>query len=145
LYNHQKTTDPARAGLRNYVSKIIHLIYHARHIVHFDLDTFFVSVERLLNSSLQGKPVIIGGTSGRGVVASCSYETRRYGVRSAMPMKMALQLCPDAIVIRGDMEAYSKYSNLVTEVIADKAPCTKKHPSTSTISTSRGWIVFLAA
>jgi DNA polymerase IV len=97
-----------------------------RHIVHFDLDTFFVSVERLLNSSLQGKPILIGGTSGRGVVASCSYETRRYGVRSAMPMKMALQLCPDAIVIRGDMEAYSKYSNLVTQVIADKAPLYEK-------------------
>jgi len=98
----------------------------ARHIVHFDLDTFFVSVERLLNSSLQGKPVIIGGTSGRGVVASCSYETRHYGVRSAMPMKMALQLCPDAIVIRGDMETYSKYSNLVTDVIASKAPVYEK-------------------
>jgi DNA polymerase IV len=97
-----------------------------RHIVHLDLDTFFVSVERLLNSSLQGRPVIIGGTSGRGVVASCSYESRRFGVRSAMPMKMALQLCPDATVIRGDMEAYSKYSNLVTEVIASKAPLYEK-------------------
>jgi DNA polymerase IV len=97
-----------------------------RHIVHFDLDTFFVSVERLLNSSLQGKPVIIGGTSGRGVVASCSYETRLFGVRSAMPMKMALQLCPDATVIRGDMESYSKYSNLVTDVIASKAPLYEK-------------------
>jgi DNA polymerase IV len=97
-----------------------------RHIVHFDLDTFFVSVERLLNSSLQGRPVIIGGTSGRGVVASCSYESRHFGVRSAMPMKMALQLCPDAVVIRGDMEAYSKYSNLVTDVIAHHAPVYEK-------------------
>ncbi len=97
-----------------------------RHIVHFDLDTFFVSVERLINSSLQAKPVIIGGTSGRGVVASCSYEARCYGVRSAMPMKMALHLCPDAIVIRGDMESYSKYSKLVTQVIADKAPMYEK-------------------
>lgn len=97
-----------------------------RDIVHLDLDTFFVSVERLLNSSLQGKPVIIGGSSGRGVVASCSYETRRYGVRSAMPMKMALQLCPDAVVIRGDMEAYSKHSRLVTQIIAEKAPVYEK-------------------
>ncbi len=97
-----------------------------RNIVHFDLDTFFVSVERLMNSSLNGKPVIIGGTSGRGVVASCSYESRRFGVRSAMPMKRALQLCPDATVIRGDMESYTKYSNLVTEVIADKAPLYEK-------------------
>ncbi len=97
-----------------------------RQIVHFDLDTFFVSVERLLNSSLQGRPVIIGGTSGRGVVASCSYETRHYGVRSAMSMKMALQLCPDAVVIRGDMESYSKYSNMVTDIIAEKAPMYEK-------------------
>ncbi len=102
------------------------MISDSRHIVHFDLDTFFVSVERLLNSSLQGRPVIIGGTSGRGVVASCSYETRHYGVRSAMPMKMALQLCPDAVVIRGDMEAYSRYSNMVTEVIAEKSPLYEK-------------------
>ncbi|MFN3555658.1 MAG: DNA polymerase IV [Bacteroidales bacterium] len=98
----------------------------ARHIVHLDLDTFFVSVERLLNSHLQGRPVIIGSIAGRGVVASCSYETRRYGVRSAMPMKMALQLCPDAVVIRGDMETYSRYSNMVTQVIADKAPLYEK-------------------
>ncbi len=97
-----------------------------RDIVHLDMDTFFVSVERLLNSKLQGKPVIIGGTSGRGVVASCSYESRHFGVRSAMPMKMALQLCPDAVVIRGDMETYSKYSSMVTQIIAEKAPAYEK-------------------
>ncbi|NJO68167.1 MAG: DNA polymerase IV [Bacteroidetes bacterium] len=97
-----------------------------RNIVHLDLDTFFVSVERLINSKLVGKPVIIGGTSGRGVVASCSYETRRYGVHSAMPMRMALMLCPDAIVIRGDMESYSRYSNMVTQIIAEKAPVYEK-------------------
>ncbi len=98
----------------------------ARDIVHMDMDTFFVSVERLINSKLIGKPVIIGGTSGRGVVASCSYETRKYGVRSAMPMRMALMLCPDANVIRGDMELYSKYSNMVTDVIAENAPVYEK-------------------
>ena len=95
-------------------------------IVHFDLDTFFVSVERLLNSGLNGKPVIIGGMSDRGVVSSCSYEARAYGVHSAMPIKMARQLCSDGIYIRGDMEAYSKYSRLVTVVIADKAPLYEK-------------------
>lgn len=95
-------------------------------IVHLDLDSFFVSVERLLNSKLMGKPIIIGGISGRGVVASCSYETRRYGVRSAMPMKKALMLCPDATVIRGDMEQYSKFSNIVTEIIAEEAPVYEK-------------------
>ena len=97
-----------------------------RNIVHFDLDTFFVSVERLLNTSLFGKPVIIGGLSDRGVVASCSYEARRFGVSSAMPMKMARMLCRDAVVIRGDMELYSKYSHMVTDIIAERAPLYEK-------------------
>jgi len=97
-----------------------------RTIVHLDLDTFFVSVERLQNSSLIGKPIVIGGTSDRGVVASCSYEARKFGVSSAMPMKLARSLCNDAIVIRGDMEAYSKYSKIVTEIIAEEAPLFEK-------------------
>jgi DNA polymerase-4 len=97
-----------------------------RTIVHLDLDTFFVSVERLKNSSLIGKPIIIGGLSGRGVVASCSYETRQYGVSSGMPMRMAKNLCNDAIVVRGDHEQYSKYSNIVTEIIAGQAPVYEK-------------------
>jgi len=97
-----------------------------RSIVHLDLDTFFVSVERLMNGSLIGKPVIIGGTSDRGVVASCSYEARQYGVHSAMPMKLALNLCSDAVVIRGDMEQYTRYSRMVTQIIADKAPLYEK-------------------
>ena len=97
-----------------------------RTIVHLDLDTFFVSVERLVNSSLKGKPVIVGGLSDRGVVASCSYEARQFGVHSAMPVRMAKQLCGDAIFIRGDMELYSKYSRLVTEIIAEKAPVYEK-------------------
>jgi DNA polymerase-4 len=97
-----------------------------RAILHLDLDAFFVSVERLQNGELHERPLIIGGTSGRGVVASCSYEARRFGVRSAMPMKMALRLCPDALVIRGDMESYSKYSKLVTEVIEEDAPLFEK-------------------
>jgi len=91
-----------------------------------DLDTFFVAVERLMNSSLIGKPVIVGGFSDRSVVASCSYEARTYGVHSAMPMKMARMLCPDATVVRGDMEQYTKYSNLVTDVIAESAPVYEK-------------------
>jgi DNA polymerase IV len=97
-----------------------------RTVAHLDLDSFFVSVERLRNSSLQGRPILIGGTSDRGVVASCSYETRRYGVHAAMPMKLARQLCPEAIVIRGDMEAYSQHSRLVTDVIAARAPLYEK-------------------
>ena len=97
-----------------------------RAIVHMDLDSFFVSVECLKNSALLGKPLLIGGTSQRGVVASCSYEARRFGVHSAMPMKLALRLCPDAIVLRGDMDSYSKYSSLVTDVIAEDAPLYEK-------------------
>ncbi len=97
-----------------------------RSIVHLDLDSFFVSVERLQNSKLIGKPVIIGGLSDRGVVASCSYEARRFGVHSAMPMRMARRLCSDAIVIRGDMDLYSEYSDMVTEIIDEKAPLYEK-------------------
>ena len=97
-----------------------------RQIIHLDLDTFFVSVERLMNSSLVGKPVIIGGTSDRGVVASCSYEARKYGVHSAMPMKTARMLCGDALIVRGDMDNYSRYSNVVTSIIAEDAPLYEK-------------------
>lgn len=97
-----------------------------RHIVHCDLDTFFVSVERLINSSLVGKPVLVGGNGDRGVVASCSYEARKYGVHSAMPMKLALRLCPEAIVVRGDHDIYSKYSSIVTEIIEGGAPLVEK-------------------
>lgn len=97
-----------------------------RNIVHMDLDTFFVSVERLQNSKLLGKPVIVGGTSDRGVVAACSYEARAYGVHSAMPMRLARQLCPDAILIRGDHEQYSKYSHIVTDIIKESVPLYEK-------------------
>lgn len=97
-----------------------------RTIVHMDLDSFFVSVERLRNDKLKGRPVIIGGLSDRGVVASCSYEARRFGVHSAMPMRMALAMCNDAVVIRGDMEMYSRYSRLVTDIIHEQAPLYEK-------------------
>ena len=97
-----------------------------RQIVHYDLDTFFVSVERLQNSGLVGKPVLVGGMSDRAVVASCSYEARRFGIHSAMPMKLARQLCPEAVVVRGDFDMYSKYSAMVTEIIEEKAPVVEK-------------------
>lgn len=96
-----------------------------RSIVHMDLDTFFVSCERLVNSELNGIPLIIGGGD-RGVVSSCSYEARTFGVRSAMPMRMALRLCPQAKVIKGDMELYSKMSHTVTEIIEESAPLMEK-------------------
>ena len=97
-----------------------------RAILHLDLDAFFVSVELLRHPELRGKPLIIGGSSDRGVVSSCSYEARRFGVRSAMPVRAALRLCPEAVVLRGDMESYGKHSKIVTRLIADTAPLFEK-------------------
>jgi DNA polymerase IV len=97
-----------------------------RTIVHMDLDTFFVSCERLQDSRLIGKPVLIGGTGDRGVVASCSYEARLFGIHSAMPMKMARERCPEAIVIKGNHESYTKFSHLVTEMIGEAVPVYEK-------------------
>ena len=96
-----------------------------RSIVHIDMNTFFVSCERLTNSALNGIPMIIGGGE-RGVVASCSYEARHFGVRSAMPIGMALKLCPQAKVLKGDMELYSKLSHEITEIIQEKSPVVEK-------------------
>lgn len=95
-------------------------------IMHMDLDTFFVSCERLIDSKLIGKPVLIGGTSDRGVVASCSYEARRFGIHSAMPMRMAKQLCPEAIILRGNAGIYSKFSDNVTQIIKEAVPIYEK-------------------
>ncbi|MEO5500034.1 MAG: DNA polymerase IV [Ginsengibacter sp.] len=101
-------------------------MFLTRHIAHLDLDSFFVSVEELRNSKLKGKPVLIGGSGDRGVVASCSYEARKFGIHSAMPMKIARRLCPHATIIRGDMEAYSNYSRIVTDIIKDTVPLFEK-------------------
>ncbi|HET8754194.1 MAG TPA: DNA polymerase IV [Salinimicrobium sp.] len=95
-------------------------------ILHLDLDTFFVSVERLINPELQKKPLLVGGLSERGVVAACSYETRKFGVHSGMAMKIARQLCPQATVIRGNAGTYTKYSHQVTEIIKSKVPAFEK-------------------
>src|ERR1700744_4637859 len=97
-----------------------------RHIAHFDLDAFFVSVECLKNTRLKGKPLLVGGSGDRGGVSSCSYEARKFGIYSGMPMTLARRLCPEAIVIRGDMESYSVYSRLVTEVMQDTVPLFEK-------------------
>lgn len=98
----------------------------SRSIMHMDLDTFFVSVERLLDSRLEGKPILLGGVSDRGVVASCSYEARVFGVHSGMSMKMARQLCPEGIVIRGNSGNYMKYSAMVTDIIKETFPLYEK-------------------
>lgn len=97
-----------------------------RSIIHLDLDAFFVSVECLRDSRLKGKPLIIGGTGDRGVVASCSYEARHFGVHSAMPIRLALQLCPDALIISGDMDSYTNYSRMITEIVREESPLFEK-------------------
>jgi DNA polymerase-4 len=97
-----------------------------RQIVHIDLDSFFVSVERIKQPALTGKPVVVGGSGDRGVVASCSYEARTFGIHSAMPMKMARRICPEAIIVKGDPAEYSKYSNIITEIISESVPLYEK-------------------
>jgi len=97
-----------------------------RVVANLDLDSFFVSVERVRNSKLNDIPLIIGSSSGRGIVASCSYEARKFGVTIAMPMRYALRLCPQARVLKGDMELYSDYSHLITQIIESEAPLMEK-------------------
>src|ERR1043165_5685704 len=97
-----------------------------RTIVHMDLDCFFVAVSRLMNPALNGKPVLVGGSSGRGVVAACSYEARKFGIHSAMPMKLAKRLCPEALIVHGDYEMYTKKSDEVTEIIRENVPVYEK-------------------
>ena len=120
---------PYRQNLKNTITprwQKIKMLLNNRTIAHLDLDSFFVSVECLLNPKLIGKPVLIGGGGDRGVVASCSYEARKFGIHSAMPMQVAKRLCSHAIFVRGDMEQYSKYSGLVTDIIRDKVPLFEK-------------------
>jgi len=97
-----------------------------KNILHLDLDTFFVSCERLIDSRLQHRPLLVGGIGDRGVVAACSYETRVFGVHSGMSMKVARRLCPEAVVIKGNSSIYTKYSHLVTEIIKEKVPLFEK-------------------
>ena len=99
---------------------------NANSILHLDLDTFFVSVERLINTELMHRPLLVGGLGDRGVVAACSYETRKFGVHSGMSMKVARNLCPEATVIKGNASTYTKYSHLITEIIKSEVPSFEK-------------------
>lgn len=109
-----------------HILAILFKIAMKKTILHLDLDTFFVSVERLLDDRLRNKPILVGGLSDRGVVAACSYETRGYGIHSGMPMKMAKELCPEAITIKGNAGTYSKHSDQVTEIIKEYVPLFEK-------------------
>jgi len=102
------------------------MVLFDRHIAHFDLDSFFVSVECKKNSALQGKAIAVGGHGDRGVIVCCSYEARRFGVHSAMPVKLAKRLCPQLLIIKGDTDSYSYHSKLVTEIIANEVPLFEK-------------------
>ena len=95
-------------------------------ILHMDLDTFFVSCERLIDSSLIGRPILVGGTGNRGVVSAASYEARRYGASSGMSMKIARMRCPEAIIIRGNSATYTKFSKMVTEILKENVPVLEK-------------------
>lgn len=97
-----------------------------RHIAHLDIDDFFVAVERLRNSRLNGKPVLIGGEGDRGIVAACSSEAAAYGVHTGLPMRVALRLCRSSVIVHGDFEEYSKQSKIVTDVITDSVPLVEK-------------------
>ncbi len=88
-----------------------------RVILHVDLDAFYASVEQLDNPELKGKPVMVGGTSTRGVVAACSYEARRYGVHSAMSGVMARKLCPKGVFLKGRMERYQAVSSAIFKIL----------------------------
>ena len=116
-----------------------------RSIVHMDLDTFFVSCERLLDSRLHHKPILIGGTSERGVVASCSYEARRFGVHSGMSMKMAKERCPEAICIKGNTQTTANFPDSLPTSLKRLFRSMKKCLSTNSTSTLPAWIAFLAS
>src|SRR3990170_313892 len=95
----------------------------ARTILHADLDAFYASVEQMDRPELRGRPVVVGGSpEERGVVAACSYEARAYGIRSAMPMKTALRLCPDAIRVPPRFDRYRQVSNHVMAIFHSITP-----------------------
>src|ERR1700751_4652070 len=102
------------------------ILYPDKTITHLDLDCFFVAVSRSMNPKLEGQPVLIGGSSDRGVVAACSYEARSYGIHSAMPIKLAKRLCPHAVIVHGDYEEFTKKSDEVTEIIRESVPVFEK-------------------
>jgi DNA polymerase-4 len=102
------------------------MLIYDRHIAHLDIDDFFIAVERLRNSRLIGKPVLIGGEGDRGIVAACSGEAAAYGVHAGLPMRVALRLCKSSVIVRGDFEEYSKQSKIVTDVITDSVPLVEK-------------------
>lgn len=113
-------------GKNPVIMQEIILSMECKSILHLDLDTFFVSVERLLNSELEHKPLLVGGLGDRGVVAACSYETRKFGVHSGMSMSVARKLCPQAVVIKGNSGTYTKHSQEVTQIIREQVPTFEK-------------------
>ena len=91
-------------------------------ILHVDMDAFFASVEQMDNKNLKGKPVVVGGVSERGVVSTCSYEARKYGIHSAMPVFIARQKCPNAIFVKVRHFRYREISNRIFEIFKEVTP-----------------------
>lgn len=102
------------------------MLTYDRHIAHLDMDSFYISVERLRNSKLKDKPILVGGSNDRGIVAACSAEAKRFGIHATMPMRVALRLCKHATVLRADYEAYGQQSKLITDIIRTKVPLFEK-------------------
>lgn len=102
------------------------MLTYDRHIAHLDMDSFYVSVERLRNSKLNNKPILIGGSNDRGIVAACSAEAKRFGIYATMPMRIALRLCKHATVLMADYEAYSQQSKLITDILRSEVPVFEK-------------------
>lgn len=103
------------------------MVARPRHVLHVDLDAFFVAVERVLDPRLKGRPVVVGGPpETRGVVAAASYEARAYGIHSAMPMGQALRLCPDLVRVSGTRGMYGRASRAVFELLGQYTPVIEK-------------------
>ena len=118
----QENFQDKQHGKTSAIDVLLESDWNGRAVAHLDLDAFFASVAQLDNPELRGKPVIVGGKSGRGVVSTCSYEARVFGVRSAMPSAQAQKLCPDAIWVAADFNRYRSLSKEIFSIVAELTP-----------------------
>ena len=114
-------------------------IVHQRWIMHVDMDAFYASVEILDNPELKGKPVIVGGRSARGVVSTCSYEARKFGVHSAMPLFEARRLCPHAVYLPVRMHRYAEMSEKIMTIFRETSPLVEQLSIDEAFLDQRAW------